>query len=189
MKKVLSLVLCLFLIACLASPLISTAYAASSDTTVYITRTGECYHNAGCQYLKKSCIPISLGDAVSEGYRACSKCYPPALTQDAPAVNAGTSSSQTYTASSGGSASSEAITITPKATPTPKPTPTPTPIPTPTPSPSPIQTPEVTFQSSEDGSTTAGAEISQSGSSAPYIIAIVGVGAGAYLIGRGKRKR
>ncbi len=58
--------------------------SASADTEVYITRTGECYHRAGCSSLRRSCIPISLGDAVSRGYRACKNCDPPILTNDAP---------------------------------------------------------------------------------------------------------
>lgn len=56
--------------------------AASSDdgsqaTIVHITKTGEKYHNAGCQYLKKSDIEISLDDAKASGYTPCSKCSPP----------------------------------------------------------------------------------------------------------------
>lgn len=45
--------------------------------TVYVTRTGEKYHSYGCQYLSKSCIPIDLDDAISEGYTPCSRCHPP----------------------------------------------------------------------------------------------------------------
>ena len=44
---------------------------------VHITRTGEKYHSAGCQYLKNSDIPISLADAKAQGYTPCSKCHPP----------------------------------------------------------------------------------------------------------------
>jgi len=33
------------------------------EITVYITNTGSKYHRAGCRYLNKSCIPISLDDA------------------------------------------------------------------------------------------------------------------------------
>lgn len=39
------------------------------ELTVYITRTGECYHSAGCGYLSRSCIPIDLDDAKARGYR------------------------------------------------------------------------------------------------------------------------
>lgn len=45
--------------------------------TVHITKTGEKYHAAGCQYLRKSDISISLDDAKLRGYTACSKCHPP----------------------------------------------------------------------------------------------------------------
>jgi hypothetical protein len=55
--------------------------AAESDTTVYITRTGHCYHRAGCQYLKRSCIPVSLEEADRLGKVPCSVCRPPAPGQ------------------------------------------------------------------------------------------------------------
>lgn len=45
------------------------------EVTVYITETGEKYHRAGCQYLRKSQIPISLDDAQAMGYTACSRCW------------------------------------------------------------------------------------------------------------------
>lgn len=43
--------------------------------TVYVTSTGEKYHQYGCQYLRKSRIPMELTDAMSSGYTACSKCW------------------------------------------------------------------------------------------------------------------
>ena len=45
--------------------------------TVYVTETGEKYHRDGCQYLRKSQIPISLDNAIDTGYGPCSKCDPP----------------------------------------------------------------------------------------------------------------
>ena len=48
-----------------------------SGTTVYITNTGEKYHRAGCRYLSKSKIAISLSKAKAEGYTPCSVCKPP----------------------------------------------------------------------------------------------------------------
>lgn len=44
--------------------------------TVYVTNTGEKYHSAGCQYLRKSSIPMALENA-KLSYSPCSKCYPP----------------------------------------------------------------------------------------------------------------
>lgn len=58
------------------------AHAAPGYTTVYITKTGEKYHDKGCQYLSKSCIEISLADAVDRGYGRCSKCSPPRLDEN-----------------------------------------------------------------------------------------------------------
>jgi hypothetical protein len=45
------------------------------EITVYITKTGSKYHNAGCRYLSKSSIPISLSNAKSS-YSPCSVCNP-----------------------------------------------------------------------------------------------------------------
>ena len=56
----------------------SSSGSSSSKTqsmTVYVTNTGEKYHRYGCQYLAKSCIAISLDDAKSSGYTACSRCW------------------------------------------------------------------------------------------------------------------
>ena len=49
----------------------------SSDPTVHITKTGEKYHSAGCQYLKKSDIEVTLSEAKARGLTPCSKCNPP----------------------------------------------------------------------------------------------------------------
>lgn len=46
------------------------------EVTVYITRTGAKYHRAGCRYLSKSMIPISLEEA-KKSYSPCSVCNPP----------------------------------------------------------------------------------------------------------------
>ena len=53
--------------------------AASGDTTVYITKTGECYHADGCASLRRSKIETTLQNAVDKGFRACSKCHPASL--------------------------------------------------------------------------------------------------------------
>jgi competence protein ComEC len=55
----------------------STGTTNNQSVTVYITNTGKKYHSDGCQYLSKSKIAITLKDAKSEGYTACSKCHPP----------------------------------------------------------------------------------------------------------------
>lgn len=48
----------------------------TTETTVYITKTGKKYHRAGCSYLKKSKIPISLSEA-RQSYGPCGRCNPP----------------------------------------------------------------------------------------------------------------
>lgn len=72
----------LFIIICLVAFVFSFVVAAASgDTIVYITNTGEKYHSYGCQYLRKSCIQITLSSAALSGYGRCSKCSPPVLAQ------------------------------------------------------------------------------------------------------------
>lgn len=57
---------------------VSAPSSQETSTTVYITETGSKYHRAGCSYLKKSCISISLSNAKAQGYTPCSRCNPPA---------------------------------------------------------------------------------------------------------------
>lgn len=52
------------------------AVTKPAETTVYVTETGDHYHRSGCQYLRKSAIPIPLSRAASS-YTPCSKCRPP----------------------------------------------------------------------------------------------------------------
>ena len=49
----------------------------TQSATVYVTNTGEKYHSAGCSYLRKSQIAVSLSDAKAQGYSPCSRCNPP----------------------------------------------------------------------------------------------------------------
>ena len=53
------------------------AGVVNADTTVYITETGQKYHNDGCKYLSDSKIAISLSRAISAGYEPCSICNAP----------------------------------------------------------------------------------------------------------------
>jgi len=46
------------------------------DATVYITKSGEKYHKAGCRYLSKSQIKTTKKEAVKNGYGACKVCKP-----------------------------------------------------------------------------------------------------------------
>jgi micrococcal nuclease len=49
-----------------------------AERTVYVTKSGKKYHSAGCRYLAKSKIPLSLGEAVKR-YEPCSVCKPATL--------------------------------------------------------------------------------------------------------------
>lgn len=50
-------------------------YPEYTEQTVYITNSGKKYHNSGCRFLKDSCIPISLTDAINQGYAPCQVCH------------------------------------------------------------------------------------------------------------------
>lgn len=54
---------------------VGTSRKSQQSQTVYITRTGDKYHRAGCQYLNESKIPISEDDARAQGYTRCSRCW------------------------------------------------------------------------------------------------------------------
>ena len=49
----------------------------SRSVLVYVTNSGECYHESSCQYLSKSSIEMELEEAIEDGYRPCSRCDPP----------------------------------------------------------------------------------------------------------------
>ena len=55
----------------------TSAPATATDATVYITKSGDKYHQAGCRSLAESSIPISLKDAKARRYTPCSVCRPP----------------------------------------------------------------------------------------------------------------
>lgn len=63
----------------LSSPSYRAPPASSNqgEEQVFITATGQKYHRAGCRYLSKSQIPISLKDAKARGPSPCSVCQPP----------------------------------------------------------------------------------------------------------------
>lgn len=50
-------------------------YSQDDPAVVYITDTGTKYHRDGCQYLRRSKIPIYIQEAIDKGYTACSKCW------------------------------------------------------------------------------------------------------------------
>lgn len=50
---------------------------SNGSVIVYITNSGSKYHQAGCQYLYKSQIAVTLSYAYSSGYTPCSRCCPP----------------------------------------------------------------------------------------------------------------
>lgn len=73
-KKLVGFVLLFSLILSLTP--IAFAYSVPSDTIVYVTPTGECYHLWNCSHIKNSCSSITIANAEYNGYRACSRCDP-----------------------------------------------------------------------------------------------------------------
>ena len=53
----------------------SGTYSDNISTTVYITRTGNCYHRSGCSHAKTPTSYMSISSARSKGYRACYYCF------------------------------------------------------------------------------------------------------------------
>lgn len=47
------------------------------EITVYVTKTGDCYHSGECSHLRQSKVPTTLEAAKAQGYRRCSKCDAP----------------------------------------------------------------------------------------------------------------
>ena len=54
----------------------SLALKATSQTTVYTTKTGKKYHRDSCRYLLRSKIKTTIQRAKNFGYTACSVCKP-----------------------------------------------------------------------------------------------------------------
>ena len=82
MRRLLTFILALFMLAGAAVPVVAQAPAPKSqpqtkEQTVYITKTGKKYHRPTCRYLSRSKISTSLKDAKANGYSACSVCKPP----------------------------------------------------------------------------------------------------------------
>ncbi len=58
-----------------SSSTVTTTAQNTNSAIVYVTNTGKKYHKSSCSYLKKSKIQMTLSEAQSQGYTACSKCY------------------------------------------------------------------------------------------------------------------
>lgn len=54
-----------------------TDQPTKEDPIVYLTRSGTKYHAAGCRYLTKSSLPVTLSEAIAKGHTPCSACNPP----------------------------------------------------------------------------------------------------------------
>lgn len=52
-----------------------TQVSKPTERIVYVTKTGDHYHRSGCDYLRKSRIPMPIDEA-EKRYLPCSKCRP-----------------------------------------------------------------------------------------------------------------
>ena len=57
-------------------------YTPDHNPTVYITETGDRYHDAGCGSLWNSSIAVTLCDAVISDYSMCARCTPPSYSTE-----------------------------------------------------------------------------------------------------------
>ena len=47
----------------------------TDEPIVYVAKSGEKYHVAGCSHLSETSIPITLAQALQEGREPCSRCH------------------------------------------------------------------------------------------------------------------
>ena len=86
MKKTILILLIglfVFLPSCESKPKESKIVSESKakNITVYLTKTGECYHQEECSCLRKSKIERTLSD-IAHKYRPCQLCYPPIIEEE-----------------------------------------------------------------------------------------------------------
>ena len=87
MRRLFSVSIIAIMLTLLLTPA-SEVQAMSGDSTVYITKTGSCYHADGCGSLSRSKIATTLSNAIAKGYSPCSKCRPGTIdTAPAPAAS------------------------------------------------------------------------------------------------------
>jgi hypothetical protein len=73
LKKVLLLVIMVMFL--MGSCEVLTATTGTDYGYVYVTATGSKYHTSSCHYVSGSKIAMTLADALSSGYSACSVCH------------------------------------------------------------------------------------------------------------------
>src|SRR5262249_45685182 len=56
-------------------PALSGLSSSSSEPSVLVSGGDRMYHKSGCEFLDKKPRSLSLSQARSEGYTACSRCY------------------------------------------------------------------------------------------------------------------
>lgn len=56
------------------APPVTTTAQGPAETIVYITASGDKYHNKSCRYYDDTCTPMTLQDAQNAGYKPCKVC-------------------------------------------------------------------------------------------------------------------
>lgn len=56
------------------APPVTTTAQDPAETIVYITASGDKYHNKSCRYYDDTCTPMTLQDAQNAGYEPCRVC-------------------------------------------------------------------------------------------------------------------
>lgn len=56
-------------------PALSGSSSSSSDQSVWVSGADKMYHKSSCDFLDKKKHPVTLSQAKSEGFTACSRCY------------------------------------------------------------------------------------------------------------------
>ena len=56
-------------------PSTSKAAVRPEDAELFVTKSGDKFHLAGCSYLSKSCIAITYDEAMEKGFSPCSRCF------------------------------------------------------------------------------------------------------------------
>ena len=72
-----ALVISLLLCVTLYLLLLSMVFTTERDTYIcYTTRTGECYHDDSCHYIRYTAYETTVYEATQKGYSPCSQCNP-----------------------------------------------------------------------------------------------------------------
>ena len=90
MKKIRQYFAIFLIVISITTGITTPSEALSGSDTVYITKTGKCYHKQTCRTIKKSkgVKKVTLEKALKQGLRECQVCEPGTLTKSNPTRSA-----------------------------------------------------------------------------------------------------